>query len=103
VKKRKRRRNGNVPPSYTESHWGIKPTVSKDWNVHEPSDNDELIGLGTVVSIVYLTEKGGDGELVEYEHDFSPRNPPLLAYGDRDGKLYIVAGSYKVTKHGIVG
>jgi hypothetical protein len=101
MRKRKRKKNG--APSYEESHWGLSPEVRTTFSVPEPSDNDKLIGLGTVVSIVYLTEKGGDGELVEYEHDFSARNPPLLAYGNRDGKLYIVAGGYKVRARGIVG
>jgi len=70
--------------------------------VQEPRDNEKLIGLGILLSVVYVTEKGGDRSPVEYEHTFDERNPPLLAYGSDDGKLYIVGGGYKVKPHGIV-
>jgi hypothetical protein len=99
----KRRANPSAPPSYTESHWGKGPKdIRKNVPVPDPRDNTKLIGLGVLHSVVYITEKGGDYELVEYEHAFSEDDPPLLAYGDKDGKLYIVAGGYRVTKHGIV-
>jgi hypothetical protein len=99
--RRKRRRNGNVP-SYEEAHWGLKPTDVRTADVCEPGDNTKLVGLGALVSVVYLTEKGGDGELVEYEHHFKPSDMPLLAYGDTDGNLYVIGGAYYITKHGIV-
>jgi hypothetical protein len=105
--RRRRKKNGwysSRPPSYKEAHWGREPPDGvKRYDVNEPRDNDHLIGLGTVVKIIYLTEKGSDPEVVEYDHDFSKRTPPLLAYGSDDGRLYLLGGTYKMTKHGIVG
>lgn len=100
---RKRKKNGQAAPSYKESHWGRDVTDVQYARINEPRDNKKLIGLGAVHSIVYITRKGSDGEDVEYEHKFSSREPPLLAYGDKDGRLYIIGGSYRVTRHGIVG
>jgi hypothetical protein len=100
--RRRRKKVVNPAPSYEAAHWGVKPKGTKVLDVPNPRDNTRLVGLGAVVSIVYLTEKGGDGELVEYEHEFSKRTPPLLAYGKEDGRLYLVGGGYKMTIHGIV-
>jgi hypothetical protein len=98
-------RVGNpTPPSYKGTHWGIASTKSTTLDVPDPRANRAkgLIQLGVLVSIVYLTEKGGDGELVEYEHKFDATHP-RLAYGSKDGKLYIAGGSYRVESRGIVG
>jgi hypothetical protein len=100
-KKRKRRANG-APPGYRAAHWGIAPTGSRVRDVPNPKDNGKLIELGVVHSLVYVTRKGTDREDVEYEHEFSFRDPPTLCYGDRDGKLYLVGGEYKMTVHGII-
>jgi hypothetical protein len=100
-----RKKNGIFspePPTYKEAHWGLDPEEIRHEQVGEPRDNTELRGLGELVQVVYLTQKGGDPELVEYEHDFRGKLP-LLAYGAEDGRLYIVGGSYKVKRHGIVG
>ena len=70
--------------------------------VTEPSDNRKLIALGPLFSVVYLTEKGSDRDVVEYEHKFKPSDPPLLCYGSEDGRLYLVGGGYYMHKHGIV-
>jgi hypothetical protein len=102
---RKRRPNPS-PPSYTEAHWGVPPRDSFNADIQEPGDNDELIALGYLESVSYITQKGSDPPLPEgvcYDHDFSKRNLPVLAYGDVDGRLYIVGGGYRITKHGIVG
>ena len=71
-------------------------------SISDPGDNRKLIGLGPLLSVVYLTVKGGDSEPTEYEHKFREADPPLLAYGGTDGRLYIVGGGYYMTKHGIV-
>lgn len=106
---KKRRKKNSVfypkpkrPPSYEEAHWGRPVNQSRVMRVHEPGDNKKLIGLGPIVSIVYLTQKGSDPDLTEYEHTFKASNPPLLAYGSDDGELYIVGGAKYMTKHGIV-
>lgn len=90
------------PPSYAAAHWGLPATDVHRAKVHEPSDNHKLIALGPVHSIVYVTRKGGDQDPVEYIHKFKASDPPLLAYGDKDGKLYFVGGAYYMTEHGIV-
>jgi hypothetical protein len=96
-----RKENPRKPPSFKESHWGKDATDVRHVRVAEPRDNKKLIGLGVVHSIVYVTQKGTDQEPVEYEHKFSHRDPPLLAYGSDDGKLFFVGGEYYVTSHGI--
>jgi hypothetical protein len=107
TRRRPRRRNGwfsSRPPSYREAHWGQDgPDGTRSYEVNEPRDNKELIALGTVLKIIYVTRKGDDEEDVEYDHDFSERSPPLLVYGSDDGRLYILGGGYKVKVHGIVG
>jgi hypothetical protein len=106
MKRRKRKsalkRRPNPAPTYRESHWGLDSEKTSVEAVPDPRDNQKLIGLGTLFEVVYITEKKWDG-VSEYEHKFDEKNPPLLAYGDRDGRLYIVGGRYKVTRHGIVG
>jgi hypothetical protein len=91
-----------APPSYRDAHWGRPVQEARTLAVSEPGDNEKLIGLGPLLSVVYVTQKGDDDEPVEYEHTFKESNPPLLAYGSDDGKLYIVGGGYYMTKHGIV-
>jgi hypothetical protein len=99
-----RERRSNGAPSYTASHWGRRPEDSFSTDVPEPRDNNHLITLGWLHSVVYITRKGSDPpEGVEYEHKFSHRNPPLLCYGSDDGRLYLVGGSYRMTRHGIIG
>ena len=102
AKRRRRSNPGKTPPSYVESHWGKKPTLQASCPVQEPRDNAKLIGLGVLHSVVYVTKKGGDYGDVEYEHKFDESDAPLLAYGDKDGRLYIVGGGYTVEKHGII-
>jgi hypothetical protein len=59
-----------------------------------------LVELGRLVSLVYLTEKGGDDGPTEYEHDFS--SPlPVLAF--HSGGLVICGGRYRVGVRGIHG
>lgn len=100
------------PPSYKESHWGLPPLDSFRGVIQEPRDNDArhggtgLIALGYMLDVSYLTAKGSDPPLpqgVIYDHAFSRRNPPILAYGSVDGRLYVVGGTYRITRHGIIG
>jgi len=107
VKRRRRRRfprrNNPRPPTYKEAHWGLEATDVRHVTIQEPRDNNEFPGYGTIHSIVYVTTKAGDSGPTEYEHKFSSRNPPLLAYGDCDGRLYIIGGGYRCSAHGIIG
>ena len=76
------------PPTFKAAHWGLNPQAAYTADVPDPRRNKEMVGLGAVVSIVYLTQKAGDSDLTEY--------------GDKDGKLYFVGGAYYMTEHGIV-
>jgi hypothetical protein len=96
------RRSNGPPPSYRAAHWGLPSTEAGNYDVNEPGDNRKLIGLGLVHSIVYVTRKKGDAGDTEYEHKFSSSDPPLLAYGSDDGRLYFLGGKYRMTVHGIV-
>jgi hypothetical protein len=106
---RYRKKNGlfipsdGPPPSYEEAHWGRAPRDRHHTMVQEPRDNARLIGLGSLMSVVYVTEKGRDTEPVEYDHRFKESEMPLLAYGSHDGYLYILGGGYRIEKHGIIG
>lgn len=90
-------------PSWTETHWGLMPRDTRHMTIAEPRDNRELVTLGFVHQVVYVTKKGADPELVEYEHTFSRSRPPLLCYGSDDGRLFFAGGGYRITPHGIIG
>lgn len=98
------KQNPEAAPSYKATHWGLEPTKIEKLNVPDPRENRArgLFALGPLYSVTYLTKKGSDTALVEYQHKFS-RRMPVLAYGSKDGKLYVVDGSYKVRARGIVG
>lgn len=85
---------------YKRVHWGV-PGDGKIHRGRAADPRKTSTALGTLVSVVYCTQKGGDGELVEYEHKFSRKSPPVLAF-NREG-LLIIGGSYRVEERGIVG
>jgi hypothetical protein len=90
------------PPTYEEAHWGLPSHGSSSLDVGDPRRNRKLVSYGALVSVVYLTKKGDDPALTEYEHKF--KGPlPLLAFGSKDGKLYIAGGGYVCEDRGIVG
>ncbi len=83
-------------------HWGRpgrsgarKATVSELPRV--------LTKLGKLESLVYVTNKEGDG-LSEYEHSFGEEGgrKPDLAVDPETGRLHIVGGGYRVEQRGIV-
>lgn len=91
-----------APPTYKEAHWGEESTWSGELDVGDPRRNRSIRGYGTLLSVVYLTRKGGDADLTEYEHKFASKRP-VLGYGSRDGRLYVAGGSYRCDARGIVG
>jgi hypothetical protein len=106
------RANPGEAPSYAASHWGIKPRTSRGTTMDVPDPNVNIraakvsgkppfVELGTLVSIVYCTSKQGDPDLTEYEHKFEHEHP-VLCYGRKDGRLYIVGGTYTMEPRGIV-
>ncbi len=90
----------NARARYALTHWGKRGRVTERglW-VPDPRAG-ELVELGQLVSLVYLTEKAGDDGPTEYEHEFS-RPLPVLAY--HDGGLFICGGRYGVGVRGIHG
>jgi hypothetical protein len=82
---------------YAAFHWGERSNHSQ---LHRhPWPDPVMEQLGELVEVVYETSKGG--EVYHWQHPFSaPR--PVLAYGG-NGNLWILGGSYKVNRRGIVG
>lgn len=89
--------------TYRRTHWGERGTTPSRASRVPSIKAGELVELGELVSVVYLTRKGGDGELVEYEHEFGRRGKglPILAF-NRSG-LFVAGGSYTITTRGIEG
>lgn len=85
---------------YRLTHGGLAgPWEHKSLSCADPRAG-QLVALGELVSLVYLTEKAGDVELTEYEHKFS-RPLPVLAF--HEGGLVICGGRYRVGVRGIHG
>ncbi len=101
-KKTAKASKGPKPPTYRAAHWGNDSKKSSSMNVPDPKRNAKIVGLGELVGVIYLTQKGGDSSPTEYIHKFKKR-APVLGYGDKDGRLFVAGGDYKVTKHGIEG
>lgn len=97
---------------YVEKHWGKEP-AGKLTDEPLPNVQRGLVKLGELVSVVYVTEKGRDHELVEYEHTFSDHltegardgTRPILCFAPDGSGLVIVRGrsKYAVKNRGIVG
>lgn len=96
------RQNPEAPPDYQRAHWGIAPTGLSRMAIPEPKANKTFVALGELVSISYLTIKGGDSAPTEYVHRFK-KTLPVLVYGKKNARLYIAGGSYTVTTRGIEG
>lgn len=67
-----------------------------------PYPDIDVISLGVLTHVVYLTEKRGD-DVSEYKHQMGEHggiSPELCV--DADGYLHIVGGSYSVPNRGIV-
>jgi hypothetical protein len=67
--------------------------------VEIPTQDDVLVVIGRCVAIAY--EATRDGETAEYQHEFSPNARPELAVSFDGRRLYLLAGAYEFTSHGI--
>jgi hypothetical protein len=108
LKNPKRRKNPPKPgigarASYMKTHWGDPGNGSVEQGEAVDVCKEELVTLGVLREIAYETVKLGDGGPAVYEHKFSRRSPPILAYGRKSGKLVIISGGYSVNVRGIVG
>ena len=92
--------DGQARREYERTHWGEKGRDRVTLSRASNPAHGALTELGQLVSVVYLTKKGGDRELVEYEHEFE-KEKPRLAYNA--GGLVVVGGTYKIREGGIDG
>lgn len=86
---------------YERMHWGRRG----EWDVRDLVAGDPtrpLVALGELVSVTYRTEKGSDRGPTDYEHAFSERRLPILAFEPRTQLLVIAGGIYRVHARGIV-
>jgi len=91
----------NARTRYRVTHWGeAGPRAFRDLVCPDPGARP-LVELGELVSVVYLTQKGGDNRPTEYEHAFNARRRPVLAW--HEGGLVICGGGYRVGVRGIHG
>lgn len=64
-----------------------------------PPIDDALMVIGPCVAIAY--EATRDGETAQYQHEFSKDSRPVLAVSSDGKRLYLLAGAYEFTSHGI--
>ena len=86
---------------YEDLHWGIEPETVKRAKI--PRTPKAVTELGQLESVVYSTDKNGDG-FSHYEHAFGEEGgeKPLLAVDPENKKLHVVGGDYTVEDRGIV-
>lgn len=88
--------------TYERFHWGQRGRRGSEralvahWRA-----GDRLSLIGPMQGIVYRTEKGGDDEPVDYDHDFSRPLPKLYRH-EASGRLVIAGGRYRVEERGII-
>lgn len=91
----------NAKDLYRLTHWGKGGSASQRIATCPDPRRGGLVELGQLVSLVYLTEKGGDDGPTEYEHAFAARRRPVLAFSTEG--LFICGGAYRVGVKGIHG
>ena len=67
--------------------------------VDVPPQDDVLIVIGECEAIAYRATR--DGETHSYQHEFSENARPALAVSHDGRRLYLLAGAYEFTSHGI--
>jgi hypothetical protein len=85
---------------YERTHWGERGGRRVSTAAAPNPRHGTATKLGKLVSVVYLTEKGGDDGPTEYEHEFEGKLPELVY---NDGGLLIAGGSYRIKEGGIDG
>lgn len=64
-----------------------------------PPVDDVMVIVGVCEAIAYTATR--DGETASYQHEFSPSARPALAVSHDGRRLYLLAGAYRFTSHGI--
>jgi hypothetical protein len=85
--------------AYELTHWGERGT-RRLRTARAADPRSTATELGKLVSVVYLTKKGGDKSATEYEHEFEGPLPTLAFHR---GGLLVAGGNYKVREGGITG
>lgn len=62
-------------------------------------DDDTLMVVGECEAIAYNATR--DGETHSYQHEFRKGSRPVLAVSHDGKRLYLLAGAYEFTDHGI--
>ena len=76
---------------------GMKGAVVDEEDV--PPVDDVMVIVGVCEAIAYTATR--DGETASYQHEFSPSARPALAVSHDGRRLYLLAGAYRFTSHGI--
>lgn len=64
-----------------------------------PPVDDVMVIVGVCEAIAYTATR--DGETASYQHEFSKNARPALAVSHDGRRLYLLAGAYRFTAHGI--
>lgn len=76
---------------------GMKGEVVGEEQV--PPVDDVMVVVGICEAIAYQATR--DGETASYQHEFAPNARPALAVSHDGRRLYLLAGAYEFTSHGI--
>lgn len=76
---------------------GMKGEVVDEEEV--PPVDDVMVVVGICEAIAYTATR--DGETASYQHEFSTSARPALAVSHDGRRLYLLAGAYRFTSHGI--
>jgi hypothetical protein len=60
-----------------------------------------VVELGDLLGVIYRSAKRGDAEARTYIHFME--DPPLLTTNVEGDQLYVLGGSYRITRRGIEG
>jgi hypothetical protein len=92
--------DGGALAEYERTHWGKKGRGAVRTIRAADPRHGTAVALGKLVAVVYRTEKAGDDEPTDYEHEFE--GPlPTLAYNP--GGLIVAGGGYRIKEDGIDG
>jgi hypothetical protein len=81
-------------------HWGNDAKRSSAMSIPDPRVA-ELVELGRVVEVVYVTAKG-ERRTYEWQHD--SKSGPFLLFDARDDRAFFLTRSaWRMTERGIVG
>jgi hypothetical protein len=91
-----------APPSaekeYKRTHWG----QGGAWGISSGDAPEARGAVGVLCTrVIYATKKGGDRDLVNYDHTFEKTMPQLVKAGG--SRVQFHGGTYRVTERGIVG